>query len=607
MIRTCKICGKQFETKASRKFICDDVHYQKCPDCGKVHEIKKSCYQTYLKSGPMRCYQCRNKAISTAFKRMSPEKKKARQDKIKSTCMEKYGVDNPLKSKEVRAKMLNTIQEKYGVTSNISQSEEIQARIRQNSRERYGVDHYSNAPEIRSKMVQGMIDKYGNTIPLHVPEIREKMKATNMERYGVDNVGKNPQVQEKMKATNMERYGVPYSLQSPIIREHIRQTCIDKYGIPSAPSGVFLNKLQNEDFKITYKEFMEDPRYFIESHYGIVELSKLVKDLNLDFATVWEYIDKYNLWDIVSKVYSTMENEIHDFIKSLDSNIEIVRNDRKVIAPYELDLYLPQFKIGIECNPTFTHNSTFSSYTDTDPIDKKYHKLKSDLAISNGIFLFHIFGYEWSNKQEIIKSMIRNLLHKNSKVIYARNTEVRWISGSDIIRFLNINHRQGYAPASVRLGLFYQNELVSLMTFSHMRNTIGKSANTTQSTFELVRYCNKINTSIVGGASKLFKYFIRNYHPDKVISFSDIAHTKGNLYQILGFHQVSKSSPNYVWVNIKDDTFFTRVKCQKHNLRKLFNDDSIDIENCTEVQIMSNHGYAQVFDSGTIKWEYVPS
>ena len=141
------------------------------------------------------------------------------------------------------------------------------------------------------------------------------------------------------------------------------------------------------------------------------------------------------------------------------------------------------------------------------------------------------------------------------------------------------------------------------MTFNHMRSTLGLT-NTSLNTWELSRFCNKLNTNVIGGASKLLKYFIENYNPEKIVSFSDVAHTKGNLYNTLGFKQISISDPGYVWVNLKDDSYYTRVSCQKRNLRKLFSDESIDIENKTEREIMIEHGYVQVFDSGVIRWEW---
>lgn len=90
-----------------------------------------------------------------------------------------------------------------------------------------------------------------------------------------------------------------------------------------------------------------------------------------------------------------------------------------------------------------------------------------------------------------------------------------------------------------------------------------------------------------------------------MISFSDKAHTKGALYSTLGFQQVSQSDPGYVWVNIYTEEYKSRVSCQKHNLPKVFDDvTEEDMNTKSEREIMIEHGYAQVFDSGAIRWEW---
>ena len=200
--------------------------------------------------------------------------------------------------------------------------------------------------------------------------------------------------------------------------------------------------------------------------------------------------------------------------------------------------------------------------------------------------------------------MIRNMLKKNKNRIYARKCSIRTVDDKICAEFLNQNHRQGYCRSSVRLGLYYEDEIVSLMTFGHTRIGIGKMLRDTDSTYELLRFCNKINISVVGGASKLFKHFLSTVDSDKIVSFSDRSHTQGSLYRTLGFHAVSMADPGYVWVNIYNDQYLNRTQCQKNNLTKLFNDSTIDIENKTERQIMEEHGYARVYDSGVIRWEY---
>lgn len=227
--------------------------------------------------------------------------------------------------------------------------------------------------------------------------------------------------------------------------------------------------------------------------------------------------------------------------------------------------------------------------------------MKTDKCESQGIFLFHIFGHEWAHRKEIIKSMIRYLLHTPTAVMYARNLHVETISDSAAVEFLNNNHRQGAAHSKIRLGLFSGDALVSLMTFSKMRDTIGTGNADLSECYELVRFCSKTGTSVVGGASKLFKHFINLYNPKEIRSFSDRAHTKGALYSTLGFEYSHTSDPGYVWVSLKTDKAYSRNNAQKKDIKQFLKDNTIDISQ-TERQIMTAHGFVQVFDSGVKLW-----
>jgi hypothetical protein len=368
----------------------------------------------------------------------------------------------------------------------------------------------------------------------------------------------------------------------------------------------FAESIQDENIRENYLKFRENPKAYLESLPEKPTLTSLYKSLGYsDDTAVCSILIDNDIQDLVNYKYSSMESEVYDFITSLIPDINIQMRNRRLIAPLEIDIYLPDYKVAIECNPTYTHNSTVPPFGDrTKVLPPYYHKEKSDLCKKQGIFLFHIFGYEWTNKQDVIKSMLANLLGVTGRKIHARDTYVDVISYNDATKFLNKNHRQGYMTSKVRLGLRVKdtNELVSLMTFNKPRKGIGKTSDDVLE-WELGRFCNVLNTNVVGGASKLFKYFIKNYEYSKIVSFSDIAHTKGNLYDVLGFTAISESSPGYVWVNIFTDMYLTRTACRKNNLRNLFDDQNIDIENKTETMIMAEHGFVQVFDCGVIRWE----
>jgi hypothetical protein len=145
-------------------------------------------------------------------------------------------------------------------------------------------------------------------------------------------------------------------------------------------------------------------------------------------------------------------------------------------------------------------------------------------------------------------------------------------------------------------GLYYNDELISLMTFMKTRKVLNKTHKDGE--YELVRFCNKIGISVVGGASKLFKKFIKDYNPISVLSYCDISWANGDLYKNLGFELIGVSKPNYYYViNGKREN---RINYQKHKLVK----KGYDV-NLTEVEIMYELGYYRIFNCGNEKYLYL--
>ena len=140
--------------------------------------------------------------------------------------------------------------------------------------------------------------------------------------------------------------------------------------------------------------------------------------------------------------------------------------------------------------------------------------------------------------------MIKNQLNIYNTKIYARKCKIKLIDNKVAREFLDKNHLQGKCPVSINYGLFYNNELVSLMSFGTSRHFIGNG----KSEYELLRFCNKINTNVIGGASKLFKHFINTHKPQEIISYADRRWSRGNLYDVLGFEKYNESKPNYFYV-----------------------------------------------------------
>ena len=139
------------------------------------------------------------------------------------------------------------------------------------------------------------------------------------------------------------------------------------------------------------------------------------------------------------------------------------------------------------------------------------------------------------------------------------------------------------------------------MTFGKVRNSVSDRM---YCDYELLRFCSKKYTNVVGGASKLFKFATNEILvEDTIVSYSDRARTSGNIYKVLGFKLDHISEPGYVWVNMDTDKYVSRIAAQKQNIPKLFYDENLDLSK-SEIQIMESHNYARVYDSGTCVWTY---
>lgn len=281
------------------------------------------------------------------------------------------------------------------------------------------------------------------------------------------------------------------------------------------------------------------------------------------------------------------EKEIEEYINSL--GIDTESKKRGILSDNkEIDVLMPNNSIGIEYDGLKWHSDEFK--------DKNYHLDKTKECESYGIRLIHIFEDEWINKQEIIKSMLSNILGKTKDRIYARKCKIKEIN-KDVKRgFLEENHIQGNVSSEINIGLYYNDELVSIMCFGKPRLNLGRKVYRNDE-YELLRFCNKLNTCVIGGSSKLFKHFIENYNPSTITSYCDRRWSVGNMYEILGFELSHYSEPNYYY--IVGNNRKNRFKYRKSELVKEGYDS-----NKTEQEIMNERGIHRIYDCGTIVYKW---
>lgn len=225
------------------------------------------------------------------------------------------------------------------------------------------------------------------------------------------------------------------------------------------------------------------------------------------------------------------EIEVYDFVKSIYFN-EILSGARNVISPKEIDIYLKNKNFGIEFNGLYWHSDAIDNTTKYDL------KKKTELCKEKGIKLMHIFSDEWEFKKEICKSMIKNRIGLCEK-IYARNCIVKDLETKQFNDFMNKNHIDGKVNSSRKIGLFYNNELVCAIGFRKPRQKKWSDC------VEISRFATKLNNVVVGGLSKLLKYYTRDMESYKILTYAELRFGEGLAYKKAGFKYIGDTGLNY--------------------------------------------------------------
>jgi len=288
-----------------------------------------------------------------------------------------------------------------------------------------------------------------------------------------------------------------------------------------------------------------------------------------------------------SHIVSRSELEIYDYLANYFPDIE--RSNRSIISPLELDIVIPSKKVAIEYCGLYWHSELNGK-------DKWYHYNKLQRCQSQGYSLITVFEDEWTYKREIVLSRLRNILGiPGRERIYARNCDIKEITPSIKNKFLDDNHIQGRDNSSVKLGAYYDGILVSVMTFSS--GSIAKGNSPFPGVYELNRFCSARNTSVIGIASKLLKYFVENYNPTSVFSYADKRWSTGGLYSNLGFSECYSSEPNYWYIE-------NSRRVHRFNFRKSILSDKLPqfSTSLSEWENMKENGYDRIWDCGNLKF-----
>jgi predicted nucleic acid-binding Zn ribbon protein len=450
---------------------------------------------------------------------------------------------------------------------------------------KYGVDNVRKIPGVEQRRKQTMLDRYGQLISPRtqqassdrVPHLNELGRQTLMERYGVTNPGQLPDHRKKSQATLVKKHGVDNYFHSQEFQQR-RQQRVEQHWRMFGGDKITDNSVSaaSDDLQALHA----NPNNRID-----FSCQDCGQQHQLASETFKYRINKFghactNCLGINRG--SAAEAAVADFVSSLGFATQ--RNIR-LLDGQEIDIFVPSRNLAIEYNGLFWHNDL--------KINKRYHSQKTAAAAQRGITLIHIFEDEWVHSPDIVKSRLRNLLGCVDQVVHARKCTVKPVDSQTARQFLDQNHIQGHSPSTVKLGLFNGDQLVSLMTFALPNRAKGQRSKKDQQCWELARFASVLDTRVVGGASRLFSHFVRQYNPDQVLSFADLRWSTGNVYQQLGFQYQGCTALGYWYVDLANCRRVHRFALRKN---------SQDRAELTEYENRLAQGYLRIWDCGHSRW-----
>jgi hypothetical protein len=445
-------------------------------------------------------------------------------------------------SKCSQEKVKKTSLRKYG-EEYYMKTKEYTTRVNKTNSKKYGSNWYLTSDIGSRKISEAIKEKFGVNSVFSNEDIKSKISKSVKEKWGVDNISKSDEIKNKISLKNKKNWNNRY-----------KKYYKDNYGLEVVNYKSSIYSILCLDCNSIY-----DINRLLLSNRLLLETKTCL---------ICNPTEKYNR--------SGYESQLLDYIKSLYDG-HIVCN--------EIDIYLPNLNIAFEFNGLYWHSDLYK--------EKDYHYKKHKICKDKNIELFQIWEDDWLYKNDIIKSMICNKIGYTKNKIYARQCEIREVDSKTANLFLEKNHLQGRSNSKINIALYYNNEVVSIMCFGSLRKSLGTTSK--KGDYELHRFCNKLNMVIVGGASRIFKYFINTYEFNKIISYYDKSFGFKNFYNSIGFEFLGETPINYFY--LKSGIRIHRYNYSKSKLVKMGYDEKL-----TENEITKKIGINKIYGVGNYKY-----
>ena len=409
------------------------------------------------------------------------------------------------------------------------------------------------------------LEKYNVENVSQLDEIKKKKEATTFKNYGVSNPKQSKEISEKIKNTMERKYG-GFGTKG-ILKDKIEQTCLERFGSTNPMKSI---KNQKTLTKTLFDKIVERVSSYVEPNFTFEEYqgSSAKQEWKcINCSTIFEgKIDDGSIPRcpvcFPNQKRSYGEIDLFNFIDIPDK----IQSDWTVLGKQELDIFIPSKNLAIEFNGIYWHSEARGK-------DENYHLNKTIKCEEKGIELIHVFETEWNEKLEIIKSIINKKLGNFKTTISSEDCEINEIDSETKNLFLEENHLQGEVESSINLGLFYKDNLVSVIAFNKIENN-----------YSLERFIDKINYNVVNSLESLFNYFVLEYKPQKVILYLDRRFPDSSKYEKIGFKKTETNPPNFFIIN--------KSKIEKFNSKLAWESFKLN-------------GYDRIWDCGNCKFEWI--
>lgn len=149
---------------------------------------------------------------------------------------------------------------------------------------------------------------------------------------------------------------------------------------------------------------------------------------------------------------------------------------------------------------------------------------------------------------KVVESKLQSLLGKSIR-IHGRKTKVVSLTQSDIDAFMDQNHIHGRTKVKHKYGLETDGELVAAIGVGK-KCPIHRDGLKWQS-MEVIRFCNKLHHTVVGGLDKLVQHVIKAHQPDDLMTSIDLDWGSGAGFERLGFVEERITAPKIFY--LQDD------------------------------------------------------